>query len=142
VPKPRNLAILVTATIAIFASFNAVRFSRAEGEASDNPPPESANLFEGKIVSILVKGSDSDSTPWLHKVKIVQIQDQKFLVGETYMPDTDAFREYADRRGIIAGVALNQVTQFKAYSEEQYLKYLEAWQKRSKSESDSNVEKF
>jgi hypothetical protein len=142
----RLTAFVLISCVVSIALTTAAKRGAAEDEAGPNAQssPDAANIsdyFEGKVIGIALKGASSESSSsWYSDVKLVEIEGRRFLVGKYYVPDVKEYEAYKSYRGAIHGFAWEEVSRFRAITEDQFKTYVKEWQKRR--EEGEDVEKL
>jgi len=99
----------------------------AENSVPDDPII-SAKLFEGKTVLLHVDRSSAleskESRRLLKDVSIQKLGGRYFVTGEMVVPDDLEYKHY---RGVSAGIAWEEVSEYRSFNNEQLVEYMKYW---------------
>jgi hypothetical protein len=122
----RNLAAGLIVGGILVTILGVTIFPRSTAQETSQPDTTENyhNIFADKIVGITFDDSTAvvrgDDYSWMTNVKIINIGGRDFIVGESYVPEGENYKEYQVYKGMTAGYPAERVKSFRTYSVEQF----------------------
>jgi hypothetical protein len=130
-----SVAILLS-ILFVFAIIFIPPLSTTYAEQSDETKESISNkLFEGKIVVFRVDRSSAletkESSKSMKNASILEIGGRYFVIGTAYVPDDPDYAEYQSMQDVNIGIAWEKVSEYQAFTDEQYISYLKWWKEHN-----------
>lgn len=123
-----SIALAVAILVATVVSFSLPTQAQQTEDATPIPSDE---LFKGRIVVLRIDQSSAletkESSRAVTQVSIQEIGGRYFVTGLAYVSDHPEFSSQAYLKGVSVGIAWERVSEFQAYTEDQYNAYIQAW---------------
>ena len=121
-------AVVTLGAIALLVTTFNLFSNPSQAENTTSPQSISNDIFEGKIVVVTVDRSSAleskSSSRSMTDAKVVEIGRRFYIIGTAYVPDDSNFEHYEYMQGVSIGIVWEEVSEFRAFTEEQFGVYM------------------